>query len=152
MVWVLSPQEIKMLSLAIKSAAVILVIATTTFDQLPGNQPDNANNQSEATVSKQSKPASKRKHSDYPRSTRALRSRLTGKNHKQPGYKAHRFKISGYLGQTFVYGEVIPLKNGTLEGYIYHPDNHKTYVYGKQNKNTINLYDTNGNLYQMLGQ
>lgn len=69
---------------------------------------------------------------------------------KTTKYKPGRIKISGYRGQTFVYGEVIPLEDGKLQGFIYHPDNSKTYVYGEKVKNMINLYDASGNLYQML--
>jgi hypothetical protein len=61
-----------------------------------------------------------------------------------------RIKISGYRGKTFVYGEVIPLKNGKLQGFIYHPNDSKTYVYGERGKDRMNLYDNSGNLYQML--
>jgi mRNA-degrading endonuclease RelE of RelBE toxin-antitoxin system len=60
-----------------------------------------------------------------------------------------KIKISGYRGQSFVYGEVISMKDGKLQGFIYHPDNSKTYVYGERVDNKINLYDVGGNLYQM---
>ncbi len=59
-------------------------------------------------------------------------------------------KISGYHNETFVYGEVKPFGNDEVQGFIYHPDNSKTYVYGKKGKNTLNLYDSDGNLYQMI--
>lgn len=65
-------------------------------------------------------------------------------------HKQGKIKISGYRGQTFVYGEVIPLEDGKLQGFIYHPDNSKTYVYGEKVKNKIKLYDASGNLYQVL--
>ena len=77
--------------------------------------------------------------------------------HKKPSalkkrvhHSSGRIKISGYRGKTFVYGEVIPLKNGKLQGYIYHPNDSKTYVYGERGKDRMNLYDNSGNLYQML--
>lgn len=68
---------------------------------------------------------------------------------KKWGQSQRKIKISGYRGQTYVYGEVISSKNGKLEGFIYHPGNGMTYVYGKKKNKTITLYDSSGNLYQM---
>lgn len=67
-------------------------------------------------------------------------------------FRPGRIKISGYRGQSFVYGEVISMKDGKLQGFIYHPDNSKTYVYGEKVENALNLYDAEGNLYQMLDE
>lgn len=139
--------------ITIKTGAVILVTATAIFDQLPDNQIDNASNQVvEKIVNKPKTGSNNYKRSSDKQSTNSLLKKASGLNKKKSGYAARRIKVSGYLGKTFVYGEVIPQKNGKLEGYIYHPDNSKTYVYGEQSNNRINLYDANGNLYQMLNQ
>lgn len=66
-----------------------------------------------------------------------------------PKLLKQKIKISGYQDGTFVYGEVKPFENDNVQGFIYHPDNTQTYVYGKKVNNTLNLYDTDGNLYQM---
>ena len=68
----------------------------------------------------------------------------------EPKSLKQKIKISGYQDGTFVYGEVKPFENDNVQGFIYHPDNSKTYVYGKKVKDTLNLYDSNGNLYQMI--
>ncbi len=142
-----------MLSIAIKTGAVILVTATAIFDQLPDNQIDSTSNQVvEKTANKPKTGSNNYKRSSDKQSINSPRKKASGLNKKKSGYAARRIKVSGYLGKTFVYGEVIPQKNGKLEGYIYHPDNSKTYVYGERSNNRINLYDTNGNLYQMLSQ
>ena len=68
---------------------------------------------------------------------------------RKPKSSNKKIKMSGYKGDTFVYGEIKPLKNDDVQGFIYHSDSSKTYVYGKKTNNTLNLYDTDGNLYQM---
>jgi len=126
---------------------LVIITATATFNQLPEIDQENTNNQSvEETVitpeweEKDKKPASQqRKRANRPRASKSAPHSL-------------RYKVAGYLGQTFVFGEVIQLKNGKLEGYIYHPKNSRTYVYGEQSKDKINLYDTNGRLYQVIRQ
>jgi len=129
------------LFITIKASAVLLVAATATFNQLQQSQAV------EKTINRYKSESSKYKTPRY-RNSKQIKSLQIGKfNHS-----SHKFKVSGYLGQTFVYGEVILLKNGTLEGYIYFPKNSKTYVYGEQSQDKINLYDSNGNLYQMLRQ
>lgn len=142
-----------MLSSVIKTGAVIFITATTTFSKIPESQVENASNQSIKVIANKPKTTSiNHKNSGYKQPTNLLRKKISGQYKKKPGYSSRRIKVSGYLGQTYVYGEVIPQKNGKLEGYIYHPDNSKTYVYGEQSNNRINLYDANGNLYQMLNQ
>ncbi len=59
-------------------------------------------------------------------------------------------RISGFHDKSFVYGEVKPLGNDKVQGFIYHPDNSKTYVYGKKRGGALILYDSGGNLYQMM--
>ena len=127
MEWAKSPQGINVLLITIKTGAVILVTATAIFDQLPDSQIENTGNQTIEEIANKPQATSNK-------------------------YSSRRIKVSGYLGKTYVYGEVIPQKNGKLEGYIYHPDNRKTYVYGEQINNRINLYDTNGNVYQMTNK
>ncbi len=142
-----------MLSTVIKTGVVIFITATTTFSKLSESQIESANKQAiEGNANKPKATAIHHKKSDYKQSMKFTRKKISGQIRNKPGYSSRRIKISGYLGQTFVYGEVIPQKNGKLEGYIYHPDNSKTYVYGEKSNNRINLYDTNGNLYQMLSQ
>ncbi len=94
----------------------------------------------------------KHKKTDYqqPRRASPSQKRLYKQSKRKLRNGSNRVRISGYRGKTFVYGEVIPLKNGKLQGFIYHPKDSKTYVYGDQSKDTMNLYDTSGNLYQML--
>ena len=119
--------------------------ATTFFLQTP----DRRNNQTLlASVDIVGKPEAKKiTNTQKTKQVKAVRK----KSYKRKSNDISRkIKISGYRGQSFVYGEVIPLEDGKLQGFIYHPDNSKTYVYGEKVKNKINLYDSSGNLYQML--
>ncbi len=79
-------------------------------------------------------------------------TRIKKRSVMKPELSKQKNRISGYRNETFVYGEVKPLGDDKVQGFIYHPDNSKTYIYGKKTKNTLNLYDFNGNLYQMIDE
>ncbi|MEE9345068.1 MAG: hypothetical protein V3U88_05620 [Methylococcales bacterium] len=144
-----------MLTIVIKTGVVFLVTATAIIYQSNDNQLDNSGNQSvEKIVSKFGTTPNKNKNTSsiQPTHIMNLHNKTSEQSKRKSGHNSRKIKISGYLGQTFVYGEVIQLKNGKVEGFIYYPNNSKTYVYGVRNQNRINLYDTNGALYQMLYQ
>ncbi|HFD11803.1 MAG TPA: hypothetical protein ENJ32_04970 [Crenotrichaceae bacterium] len=140
-----------MISLVIKTGVFILITATAIFDQLPDRSVEKTTNQVIDEAVNRTKSATGKHQKDTSKPAATYQQKNHSKREtKIPGYRSHRFSVSGYLGQTFVYGEVVLLKNGKLEGYIYHPENSKTYVYGEQSNNKIILYDSSGNLYQML--
>ena len=134
--------------LTVMTAGILIILtATASFSQLSDIDQENLKNQRiEETVITPEREEKNKKPAYQPRK-RANRPR-PGKSVPH----SRRHKVAGYLGQTFVFGEVIQLKNGKLEGYIYHPKNSRTYVYGEQSKGKINLYDTNGQLYQVIRQ
>lgn len=133
-----------MLGSIVKSTLFMLIASATLSDSSQTGKPEK---QADLAVIKfTSKPETKALL--HQKSTRKRPRKVA----KQSIYKSQTIKISGYLGRTFVYGEVIPLENGIMEGYLYHPKRSKTYVYGEQVNDKINLYDTNGNLYQVIRQ
>ena len=129
---------------------MVFVSGTATFDEIPGSQIEDTNNQIiEKIVNKPKTKSIKHKSSLNKQSMNSMRKKIAGQSKKKPRKKSGRLRVSGYRGKTFVYGELVLLNNGKYEGYIYHPKNSQTYVYGEKIKGRINLYDTSGNLYQM---
>ncbi len=133
----------------ILTASVILTVTATGFiDQTPdrGNEPTVL-----ATITIDSQPDTNKTNQKKTRGINTPPKKSSALRKKRTKYSSGKIKVSGYRGQTFVYGEVKARKDGKLEGFIYHPGgNGKTYVYGEKDNNTINLYDANGNLYQVL--
>jgi hypothetical protein len=129
------------------STSVLLTItATTIFHQTPGRKEEQA---TLATVEIVNQPdTSTTGFKKTPEVNTSLKKSSALKKRIQ--HSSGRIRVSGYRGKTFVYGEVVPQKNGKLQGFIYHPNDSKTYVYGERGKDRMNLYDNSGNLYQML--
>lgn len=138
------------LAVIIKPGAVLMIIAMTIFYLPSVNGAPNQTTLAAIDIVRLPK-----KNVVVRKKTRQVKidtlfKKLSASRKKTTKYKPGRIKISGYRGETFVYGEVIPLEDGKLQGFIYHPDDSKIYVYGEKVKNKINLYDASGNLYQML--
>lgn len=127
----------------ITTGILLVSILITLFTQLPqiqiSNQPTLL-----AAIDIVNKPANK-----APKNKKKIDTPEKKTSAVEPERRKQKTKISGYQDNTFVYGEVKPLRNDGVQGFIYHPGSSKTYVYGKKVKNKLNLQDTDGNIYQM---
>ena len=148
----MSLQVTNTLATIIKSGLAFIIIAITIFYLPPIiGAPDQTILAVVDIVDEPEIKATNHKKSNYqPKHDKVRHKKLSKQISRKIGNSSNRIKISGYRGKTFVYGEVIPLENGKLQGFIYHPNDSKTYVYGEKGKDTMNLYDNSGNLYQML--
>ena len=148
----MSLQGTNTLAIIIKSGLTFMIIATTLFYLPPIiGAPNQTILAAIDIVDKPEIKATNHKKSNYqPKSGKVRHTKSSKQISRKIGNSSDRIKISGYRGKTFVYGEVIPLKNGKLQGFIYQPNDSKTYVYGERGKDRMNLYDNSGNLYQML--
>lgn len=130
-----------------KISVMLISIITTFFQHSPKIQESSSQPTILVAIDIVNKPASK-----ATKNKKALAKVTLGKKTSviKPKLRSKKTKVSGYHDKTFVYGEVKSLRNNGVQGFIYHPDNSKTYVYGKKSKNKLNLYDANGNIYQMM--
>lgn len=136
----------------IKTGAALMIVAMSILTPAVGS-PNQTVLAAIDIVQKQNVKETHHKKTDYKqpkRTSTAHKKSYHQQSKRKTEQDSSRIKISGYRGKTFVYGEVIPQKNGKLQGFIYHPGDSKTYVYGEAGKDTLNLYDNSGNLYQML--
>jgi hypothetical protein len=145
---VIFQQEINVFEQILAASVIFTITTTGIIDQIPDRGNDGI---VLATINIDKQPAPKMVNQKKTRGINIPPKKSSVLRKKRTKYSSGKIKVSGYRGQTFVYGEVKARKDGKLEGFIYHPGgNGKTYVYGEKNKNTINLYDSNGNLYQVL--
>ncbi len=147
-----------MLTVLTKVSVFSFVIMTTSFSEVPEpartEQPQILKKSVKKKPAKQTVKAKKPKSlmNKRPKVDKAYSQSKSKLARNYSGYSSRRIKIAGYLGQTYVFGEVVAMDDGHFEGYIYHPANSRTYVYGEKDHDTINLYDSIGNLYQMVSQ
>jgi hypothetical protein len=151
----MSQQGTKALAVIMKTEVAILIIVIIFYLPSVIGAPSQT---TLAAVEIVCEPADcKQTNQEQPRHVSAHRKKINKQSKRKFEPSPGKTKISGYRGRTFVYGEAIQQKNGKFQGYIYHRNNRKTYVhgekvkdrrnldyYGKNVKDTTQLYDTNG--------